>query len=329
MQYTVLGRTGVKISRLAYGTMGFGGPVDAAGAAQLYAMCRDAGINTFDCADVYNAGRAEEILGQLVSGCRDDVVITSKAYFPTGPDINARGASRYHLMRAVHASLRRLGTDRIDVYFVHRFDDVTHLDETLRALDDLVRRGDILYPALSNVAAWQAMKAVGRSEAAGWARPVALQPMYNLAKRQAEVELLPMAVSEDLAVLPYSPLGGGLLTGRYDTGAAPDHGRLVDNPMYAVRYGARRNYEIAEAFTALAAEEGIAPSALAVAWVASHPAVTAPILGANRPEHLAQVLQAPLDLSVEQRDRVSAVSDAPAPATDRNEETSDHNYGSR
>lgn len=330
MEYAVLGRTGVKISRLCFGTMSFGGDADASTSARLYAMCRDAGINTFDCADVYSGGESERLLGQLIAPHRDQVVITSKAYFPTSDDVNARGASRYHLVRAVEASLRRLDTDRIDVYFVHRFDDLTALPETLRALDDLVRQGKILYPALSNLAAWQAMKAVGLCESEGWARPVCLQPMYNLVKRQAEVELLPMAQAEELAVLPYSPLGGGLLAGRYSTTERPEDGRLVQTPMYRVRYGSPHNFEIAEAFVGLAGQLGHPPAALAVAWVASHPAITAPILGARSPEQLAGVLPAAeIRLSPEVRAQITALSPEPAPATDRNEERTAHNYGSR
>ena len=203
------------------------------------------------------------------------MVLTTKAYFPTGADVNARGSSRYHLVRAVEASLKRLNTDRIDIFF-RRHDDVTSIDETLRAVDDLVRQGKILYPAVSNFAAWQTARAVGRCRQHGWAPPVATQPMYNLLKRQAEVEILPQAQAENLAVIPYSPLGGGLLTGKYSPSAKPDAGRIVDNKMYATRYGAPHNFEVAERFVALAEARGLHPASLAIAWVASHPAVTAP-----------------------------------------------------
>lgn len=327
MDYVMMGRTGVRVSKVGLGTMSFGGEADEATAGAMFARCRDAGVNLFDCADVYNGGRAEEILGRLVRGCRDEVVLTTKAYFPTGSDPNARGSSRYHLVRAVEASLRRLGTDRIDVFFLHRFDDDTALDETLRAVDDLVSAGKILYPAASNFAAWETMKALSRQDVRGWARLVALQPMYNLVKRQAEVELLPLAASEGLAVFPYGPLGGGLLTGRYGVGRRPGGGRLVDNAMYATRYGDRVNYEVAERFTAHAAEVGLHPVTLAVAWVASHPAVTAPLLGARDVAQLEPALAAAeVALSAEERAAISALSPTPAPATDRNEETSGANY---
>src|SRR5690349_18921035 len=155
MDHVFLGTTGVKVSRLAFGTMSFGGDADEATSATLFARCLDAGVNLFDCADIYAKGRAEEILGKLVAGKRDSLVLTTKAYFPTGDGPNDRGSSRYHLVRAVEASLRRLDTDRIDLYYLHRFDDAADLGETLRAIDDLVRAGKILYPAVSNFAAWQ------------------------------------------------------------------------------------------------------------------------------------------------------------------------------
>jgi aryl-alcohol dehydrogenase-like predicted oxidoreductase len=330
MDHRFLGKTGVRISKLAFGTMSFGGDADEATSAALFARCRDAGVNFFDCADVYAKGRSEEILGKLVAGCRDEVVISSKAYFPTSDDVNARGSSRYHLVRAVEASLRRLGTDRIDVFFLHRFDDVTTLEDTLTTLENLVRQGKILYPAVSNFSAWQTAKALGLSERRGFAPLVATQPMYNLLKRQAEVEILPHALAEQIAVLPYSPLGAGLLSGKYGVGRAPDRGRAVDNAMYKTRYGAPSNFEIAEAFTQLAAELGLHPATLAIAWVASTPGVTAPLVGARNLEQLEPCLAAAeLALDAETRARVSALSPEPPPATDRNEEKSAHNYGSR
>lgn len=330
MDYVWMGRTGVRVSKLAFGTMSFGGDADEATSAALFARCRDAGVNHFDCADVYNGGRAEEILGRLVKGCRDEVVLTSKAYFPTSGDANARGSSRYHLVRAVEASLRRLGTDRIDVYYLHRFDDDAAVDETLRALDDLVTQGKILYPAASNFAAWETMKALGVQDRRGYARLAAIQPMYNLVKRQVESEILPMAQAEGLAVFPYGPLGGGLLTGRYGVGLRPESGRLVDNAMYKTRYEADANYEVASRFVALAAEVGVHPVSLAIAWVASHPAVTGPLLGARSLEQLEPALAAAeVAMTPELRARISALSPAPAPATDRNEEATGDNYAAR
>ncbi|MCB9734794.1 MAG: aldo/keto reductase [Deltaproteobacteria bacterium] len=329
MDYVQMGRSGVRVSRLAFGTMSFGGDADEATAGALFAACRDAGVNVFDCADVYNGGRAEEILGRLAKGSRDELVLTSKAYFPTGQDPNARGSSRYHLVRSVEASLRRLGTDRIDLFFLHRFDPETALEDTLRAVDDLVAQGKILYLGVSNFAAWETAKADQIAAHRGWTRVTALQPMYNLAKRQAEVEILPMARSEGYAVFPYGPLGGGLLSGRYARDTRPDSGRLVDNAMYRRRYADADNYDIAERFTALAAEVGVHPVSLAVAWVAAHPGVTAPLLGARSVEQLRPALQAlDVPMNPELHARVAALSPTPPPATDRNEEASGDNYAS-
>ncbi|HSS02429.1 MAG TPA: aldo/keto reductase [Kofleriaceae bacterium] len=326
----LLGPTGVKVSRVALGVMSFGGDADEATAASIWRAARDAGINLIDTADVYNEGRSEQILGRLMKHERDQLVIASKAYFPMGPGPNDRGASRYHLVRAVEASLRRLDTDRIDLYYVHRFDDVADLGETLRGLEDLVRSGKILYPACSNFAAWQVAHALGIQRLHGWAPLVAIQPMYNLVKRQVEVEILPMAQSLGLAVIPYSPTGGGLLTGKYGTDRRPDAGRLLDTKMYTVRYADPRYMSIADKFNALAAELGHAPATLAVAWVASHPGVTSVLVGGRNVEQLKPTLAAnQLILDDETRARITALSIDPPPATDRNEETSAHNYGKR
>jgi aryl-alcohol dehydrogenase-like predicted oxidoreductase len=312
------------------GTMSFGGDADEATSRALFARARDAGIDFFDCADVYNGGRSEQLLGEMIAGSRDEVVITSKAYFPTSRNGNARGSSRYHLVRAVESSLRRLGTDRIDVYFLHRFDEVTPLEDTLRTLEMLVQQGKILYPAVSNFSAWQTARAVGIAERNGWAPIACVQPMYNLAKRQAEVEILPLCAAEGLGAITYSPLGGGLLTGKYTRDRKPDAGRLIDVAMYTTRYGAEENYAIAERFSALAGELGHHPAALAIAWTGAHPAVTAPIIGARSVDQLDVCLgAASIDVSPQLRERISALSPAPPPATDRNEETSADNYGAR
>ncbi len=330
MNYKLLGNTGVKVSSLCFGTMSFGGDADEATSAAMFHRCREAGINFFDCADVYNGGRSEEILGELIAGARDEIVLTSKVYFPTGQDINARGSTRRHIIRSVEKSLKRLNTDRLDLYFIHRFDDLTPLAETLRALDDLTRQGKVLYPAASNYAAWQVAKALGISVREGWARFECIQPMYNLVKRQAEAEILPMAASENLGVIPYSPLGGGLLTGKYGREKRPAQGRLMENKMYQTRYGADWVYDTAERFTAFAQARGHDPAALAVAWAAAHPAVTAPIIGARSVEQLnGSVKSLEIDMTPELRTEISALSPAPPPATDRNEERTSFNFGAR
>ena len=321
MDYRTVGRTGVKVSKLCFGTMSFGDIADETESGKLFARAREAGINFFDCADVYAGGRSEEILGKLIKDSRDELIITSKVFGKMGEDVNAGGLSRRHLTRAVEASLKRLGTDRLDFYFVHKFDTDTPIEETLRALDDLVKRGLILYPAVSNWAAWQIAKALGISAKESLARFELMQPMYNLTKRQAEVELLPLAQAETLGVIPYSPLGGGLLTGKYGRDKSRGEGRLKDNQMYAKRYGEETYYDIAADFTAYAEAKGVPPVTLAVAWVGSHAGVTAPIIGARNVEQLEPALAAAtFEMTPEMRAEISALSPEPPLATDRSEE---------
>lgn len=330
MEYVLLGNTGIKVSRLSLGTMTFGGDADEKTSRGMFRLCRDKGINFFDCANVYQAGRAEEILGDLIQDCREDVLIASKVYFPAGKDVNARGASRFHIMNAVEASLKRLKTDRIDLYFIHRFDELTPLEETLRALDDLVRHGKILYAGASNFAAWQVAKALGISDCESLARFVCVQPMYNLVKRQAEVEILPMAQSENLGVIPYSPLGGGLLTGKFGPRKKPKTARLVDNMMYKTRYEDDWMQETAERFSQFARERGFEPASLAIAWVAAHPAVTTPIIGARNIKQLKGCLKAyDIKMDRELYDSISNLSPTPPPATDRSEERTPHTMDTR
>ena len=320
MDYRLVGRTGIKVSQLCFGTMSFGDIADETESGKMFHRCLDVGINFFDCANVYAGGRSEEILSKLIQGQRDDLVITSKVYGKVGEDINQRGLSRRHIVQAVEASLKRLQTDRLDFYFVHQFDDDTPIDETLRALDDLVHRGLILYPAVSNWAAWQIVKALGVSAREHLARFELIQPMYNLTKRQAEVEILPMAHSEQLGVIPYGPLGGGLLSGKYSRSQRPEQGRLVESAMYAKRYFEPEYYEIAEAFTAYANGQGVHPATLAVAWVDAHPAVTAPIIGARNVAQLEPSLAAAsFNMTPEMYAEISALSPEPPPATDRSE----------
>jgi len=329
MQHALLGRTGVKVSRLALGAMAFGNEADEAAAWAVYSRARDAGVNFIDTADVYAEGRSEEYLGRFMRGHRDDVVLASKAYFPTG-GVNARGTSRFHLVRACEASLRRLATDRIDVYYLHRWDDLTAIDETLRAVDDLVRQGKILYPACSNFAAWQIAHALGVAAAHELAPIVAVQPMYNLLKRQAEVEILPMAQALGVAVVPYSPTAGGMLTGKYGVGRTPETGRLTSNKMYQTRYADPANLIAADALAARATALGKPPAQVAIAWVLGHPGVTSVLLGSRDVGQLDQLLgAADLVLSPEDRAAISAITPEPPPATDRNEERTANNYGQR
>jgi aryl-alcohol dehydrogenase-like predicted oxidoreductase len=321
MKHVLLGRTGVRVSELCFGTMTFGGPADEAESQRMFNRCLDVGINFFDCANVYNGGVSEEILGRLMAGKRDDLVITSKVFGNMSGKPNGGGLSRRHIVRAVEDSLRRLDTDRIDLYFVHQMDADTPVEETIRALDDLVTAGKILYPAVSNWASWQIMKALGIAERELLARFECIQPMYNLVKRQVEVEVLPLALSEQMGVIPYSPLGAGLLTGKYGRKDRPDGGRLQENPMYVRRYSLDWYYDTAEDFVTYARGKGYSPVSLAVAWVLSHPAVTAPIIGARNLAQLEPSLDAVnIPVSPAMRAEISAFSPTPAPATDRLEE---------
>ncbi len=322
MKYRPLGRTGVRVSQLGLGTMPFGGDTDEDEAGAIVAACLDVGINLFDCADVYTGGRAETILGRLIAPVRDDVVLATKVGFPSGEGVNRRGASPAHVRASVDGSLTRLGTDRIDLYYLHRFDRRTDIDHTLRTLDALVTAGKILHIGVSNFAAWQVATALGRCALNGWAPIVALQPMYNLVKRQVEVELLPLAQSADLAVFPYSPLAGGLLTGKYGTTPGSGEGRLVKDKMYSLRYRDEGGFVAAAELAAIAAEVGCHPATLAVAWVGSHPGVTAPLIGGRSLAQLQPSLAAvDFELDDELRGRISALTPEPPPATDRSEES--------
>lgn len=321
MKRVPLGRTGVEVSELCFGTMSFGAEADEATAAAMYRNCREAGINFFDCADIYSYGVAEEVLGKLIKSERDDLVITSKVFNRMGPDSNSGGTNRRHIARAIEQSLKRLQTDRLDVYFLHQFDHATPLEETLRGLEDVVRSGKVLYIGASNFAAWQIAKSLGISAKQGWTGFSVLQPMYNLVKRQAESEILPLAISEGLGVISYSPVGGGLLSGKFRPGVKPDGTRLSENTMYSKRYGEPWVFEVAEKFTAFAEANGYHPVSLAVAWVKAHQGITAPIIGARNPEQLAPSLKAvDIDMTAELRKELSALSRTPPPAHDRLEE---------
>lgn len=323
MHFKFLGRTGVQVSALCLGTMTFGDEADEKTSAAIYRRSREAGIQFIDTANVYAKGRSEEILGKLIeeSGERDELVIASKFFGTVGPGVNDRGCSRRHMVRALEATLQRLRTDRIELYYVHQLDPHTPIDETLRGLDDLVRSGKILYPAVSNHAAWQIAKALGISAREGWARFECVQLMYNLVKRQAEVELLPMAASEGLGVVCYNPLGGGLLTGKYRAGSGAEGSRLARKAQYQARYDEADYRETVDKFIALCTERGWNPVAAAVAWTAAHPAITAPIIGARNVAQLEGSLAA-LDfpMTPEVRAEISALSKTPPNATDRREE---------
>jgi len=316
MQYDMLGSTGIRVSKICMGTMSFGGDADRETSAAMFHRCREAGVNFFDTANIYTNGRSEEYLGEFISSCRDEVVITSKVGLG-----HPGGLSPQYIAEQVAQSLRRLRTDRLDVYFCHRFDRQVPVEETLRAMDGLVRAGKVLHVGVSNWAAWQIALALGDCKRLGAAPIEVLQPMYNLAKRTAEIEILPLAADRRMGVIPYSPLGGGLLTGKYAAGGEPQS-RLNVNKMYQSRYSLEEYHRIAARFAEYATRSGTAPVTLAVAWVKSHPAVTAAIIGARNLQQLEPSLAAgEYDMTPRQRDEIAALTPLVPPAHDRTEKT--------
>ncbi len=320
MRYRRFGSTGVRLSPLGLGTLPFGSETPVDEARRMLDRCLDAGINHVDCADVYGGGRAEETLGELLEGRRDDVIVATKVGFPSGSGANERGTSALHLRQAVETSLRRLRTDRIDVLYLHRFDHRTDIDETFRALDRLVSSGKVLYLGVSNYAAWQVATALARCDRHGWAPISVIQPMYNLVKRQVEVELVPFAIDASIAVVPYGPLAGGLLSGKYGRTPGAVTGRLTDDEMYRKRYG-EADYLVASRLVEIADEVGQHPATLAVAWAAARPGITSPLIGAKSLAQLEPSLAAlDLQLDDELMARLTSLVPDPPPATDRSEE---------
>ena len=326
MQLRLLGKTGVQVSQLCFGTMSFGGDAGKAESAKLFKATRDAGINFYDCANVYSNGAAETILGKLMATERNHLVITSKCAMQMSDDPNDSGASARHIRQSVEQSLKRLNTDRLDVLFMHRWDDSTPLQETLRCLEDLVREGKVLHMGASNYSAWQIAKGRGISEVNGWSQFDIIQPMYNLVKRQAESEILPLCKQENIAVVPYNPVAGGLLSGKYSTEKKSGKTRLVQHKGYAIRYGEEWMLQTATKFSDFATQKGFHPVSLSVAWTASHPQITCPIIGARNVSQLKASLDSiNIDMTEELRSEISAFSRIPTPATDRTEERQSFN----
>ena len=302
--------SGKPVSRLTFGTMQFGGAADEAASRLMFAATTNAGINHFDTANGYTDGHSERILGAMVSAVRDDYFVATKAGFDGG-------AGRANLTAQFEDSRQRLDVDCVDLLYLHRWDDSTPLDETFETLAELQQNGKVRHIGVSNFAAWQVMKAQAVA-AAFDTRIDAIQPMYNLVKRQAEVELFPMAIDQGIAIFPYSPLGGGLLTGKYSAG---ETGRLTEDQRYAARYGPDWMHHTAHALAELAAAHRVPAATLAVAWAKAHPASPSPIISARSVEQLESSLDAMnLDLHEDLYAQISALSRTPAPATDRLEE---------
>jgi len=321
MEYRFVGTSGVRVSTLALGTMGFGsvgspvGSLDAEGARAQVSMALDAGVNLFDTADTYQSGQAEQLLGVALGGHRDDVLVSTKVHARVGTGPNEVGQSRWHILQACDASLRRLGTDRIDIYHVHGFDACTPLEESLGALDQLVRDGKVRYLACSNLAAWQIAKALGVSERRGLQRYSALQAYYSLVARELEWDLLPVCTSEGLGVFVWSPLAGGLLTDRGDPEGAVDGtrraavGDLGIGPLDAPLARA----VLAEA-RAIAAARGVSTAQVALNWTRAREGVTSVIVGARTTAQLADNLAAGTwDLDPGELARLDAASARPLP----------------
>ncbi|HVA89060.1 MAG TPA: aldo/keto reductase [Chloroflexota bacterium] len=301
MSFRSLGRTGVQVSQLCLGAMNFGDPTPEDEAIRMIDAALDGGINFIDTANVYNAGESERIVGKALhqNGRRDQVVLATKVNGEMGTGPNERGISRYHIMKACEDSLRRLRTDHIDLYQLHRSSPDIPQDETLRALDDLVRGGKVRYIGCSTFPAWMVMEGLAVSERQGLARFVSEQPPYNLLDRRIENELVPLAQRYGLALLPWSPLAGGILAGRYGDGANPDDSRLARlgrDSMFGQRV-TRKALEAARGVSAVARDRGLSPSQLALLWCKDQPAVTAPIIGPRTMEQLRDAL-AVLDLEL-------------------------------
>ncbi|KAE8756319.1 aldo/keto reductase [Paraburkholderia madseniana] len=304
MQYRKFGRTGLTVSHLCLGTMTFGLQTEEDVSRRILDTAADAGVNFIDTADVYPlgadesiAGRTEEVVGRWLKGKRDRFILATKAVGKMGPSAWDQGASRKHLLDAIDASLRRLGTDYVDLYQLHSDDANTPLDETLEALDVIVRSGKARYIGVSNFLAYRLARALGRADVLGVARFVSVQPRYNLLFRQIERELLPLADEEQLAVMPYNPLAGGLLTGKHRVDAAPTSGRFTETvgkagAMYQERYWHQREFETIEKLKAIATPTGESLTRVSLAWVLANPLITSAIIGASRAEQLSDTLAA-------------------------------------
>jgi aryl-alcohol dehydrogenase-like predicted oxidoreductase len=301
MEYRALGRSGLRVSVLTMGTMTFGGrgpfakvgSTDVAEAGRQVDMCLDAGVNLIDTADVYSGGQAEEILGQVLRGRRDQVLLATKVRMAMGRGPNDAGLSRHHLISGCEASLRRLETDHIDLYQVHEWDGQTPLEETLHALDLLVASGKVRYVGASNYASWQLMKALGTAEQLGLPQFVSQQIYYSLQAREAEYELIPLAVDQGLGVLVWSPLAGGLLSGKYRRNhEAPAGSRQLTDWGEPPVYDQERLYDIVEVLVGIGEQRGVSAAQVALAYTLGKPAVTSLVIGARTTEQLAGNLAA-------------------------------------
>ncbi len=293
MDIVRLGRSGLKVSRICLGTMTFGSGADEAMSFSLMDRFVELGGTFLDTANVYNGGASEEIVGRWIKerGMRDDVVLATKVYGATGPGPNEAGLSRINIERAVEASLKRLQTDVIDLYQIHRWDFDSPPEETLGALDDLVRQGKVRYIGCSNLKGWHLTTYLDLAKRHHWSHFVSIQPLYSALNRGIENEVLDVCANEGLGVIPYNPLAGGVLTGKYKRGEPlPEDTRLSDSEMYRQRYYTETTFDIVEAFVEAAAARGVTPAQLALAWAMAEPRITSPIIGARNLRQLNDTL---------------------------------------
>ena len=308
MEHTSFGKSGLSVSRLCMGTMTFGLQCEEPQSIAILDAAAEAGIDFLDAADVYplgggldTVGRTEEIVGRWLKGRRDQFVVATKCVGAMGRSPWDQGMSRKHILDAIDGSLARLGTDYVDLYQLHAYDPSTPLDEALEALDTVVRSGKARYVGVSNWPAFRLARAIGRTEVLGLTRIASAQPRYNLLFRQFEQDLLPLCEEEGVAVIPYNPLAGGLLTGKHERGGEPGDGRFTlgrAGAMYQQRYWHDREFDTIDELRKVAADAGVSMTTLAVAWVLANPAITSVIIGASRPEQLADSVAAvdtPLD----------------------------------
>lgn len=304
MKYVHLGRSNVLVSEFCLGTMMFSGKTSPEDSVRIIRRAVDAGVNFVDTADVYNEGRSEEIVGRALRGIRDRVVLATKVGMKVGPGANDLGISRFHLVRAVEASLKRLDTDRIDLYYIHWPTTAMNLEEMVRALEDLIRQGKVLYPAFSNFPAWLLTRSMWLQDVLGCAPMVAGQYPYNLIERGLEVEVLPAALALGVGVVAYRPLGAGALTGKYLDGVPAESRGAADDRM--ARWTERYREGIGR-LTDMARERALTAADAAIAWVRGHPAITAPIVGVSTMAQLEANLKGfDWEMTPEERGELSA-----------------------
>lgn len=322
MEYRQLGGAGVRVPVLTFGTATFGGGTEffktwgstqTEEAKKLIGLCMDAGVNFFDCADTYSDGLAEEILGKAVKGIRDKVLISTKGTFPVGKGVNDIGSSRYHITKACEDSLRRLGTDYIDVYHMHGFDGNTPVEETLRTLDDLVRSGKVRYIACSNFSGWHLMKSLSVSDRYGWSRYVAHQVYYSLASREYEWELMPLAIDQRVGALVWSPLAAGLLTGKFRRNKpVPKESRVAQggSPVPSSVISDEVLYNVVDVLDEISKETGKTIAQVSLNWLLQRPTVSSLVIGARTEQQLKENLAATgWNLTIEQVKRLDAASE--------------------